>query len=51
MPLATRVIVLSARPGRVLTDVAVDVPRPRYRDDPRLRELHHHVLGLLGFDD
>lgn len=48
--LSDRVIVLSARPGRVIGEVPVDVPRPRQHDDPRIRELRTRVLTLLGFD-
>jgi NitT/TauT family transport system ATP-binding protein len=50
LSLADRVLVLSARPGRVVGEVTVDVPRPRNYDDPRLQELRKHVLTLLGFD-
>lgn len=48
--LAERVIVFSDRPARVKADVQVDVPYPRHRGDPRLAELRHHLLGLLGLD-
>ncbi|MFG1292248.1 ABC transporter ATP-binding protein [Xanthobacter sp. V1C-2] len=52
--LAERVIVFSDRPARikadVKVDVKVDVPYPRHRGDPRLAELRHHLLGLLGLD-
>jgi len=48
--LADRVLVLSARPGRVIGDVEVDAPRPRHHDDPRFRALRRQVLTLLGFD-
>lgn len=48
--LADRVLVLSARPGRVVGDVVIDVPRPRHRDDERLPALRRHVLQLLGID-
>ncbi|HWE60242.1 MAG TPA: ABC transporter ATP-binding protein [Chloroflexota bacterium] len=48
--LSDRVIVLSARPGRILGEVAVDVPRPRHHDDPQLQALRKRVLTLLGFD-
>ena len=48
--LAERVIVFSERPARIKADVTVDVPYPRHRGDPRLAELRHHLLGLLGLD-
>jgi NitT/TauT family transport system ATP-binding protein len=50
LSLADRVLVLSARPGRVLGEVVIDVPRPRHRTDSRMQELRREVLGLLGFD-
>nr|WP_188577309.1 ABC transporter ATP-binding protein [Azorhizobium oxalatiphilum] len=49
--LAERVIVFSDRPARIAADVKVDVPYPRHRGDPRLAELRHHLLHLLGLDE
>jgi NitT/TauT family transport system ATP-binding protein len=48
--LADRVLVLGPRPGRVIGEVRVEVPRPRHHDDPRIRALRTQVLTLLGFD-
>jgi NitT/TauT family transport system ATP-binding protein len=39
--LADRVVVLSSRPGRVVSDIAVDIERPRRMDSP-------DVSGLAG---
>jgi NitT/TauT family transport system ATP-binding protein len=49
--LATRVLVLSARPARVRDDVRVQLPYPRNqiqtREDPRYLEVRHHVYELI----
>ena len=49
--LSDRVVVLSPRPGRIVADVAVDLPRPRYATDvkslPRFGQLRHVVREAL----
>ncbi|PCE25481.1 ABC transporter [Paraburkholderia acidicola] len=47
---ANRVIVLSERPARILTEVRNDAPYPRHRDDPKLVALRRQVLAQLGLD-
>jgi NitT/TauT family transport system ATP-binding protein len=46
--LAERVLVLSERPARILTEIAVDLPYPRHRGNPRFTALRQEVLGELG---
>jgi NitT/TauT family transport system ATP-binding protein len=52
--LADRVVVVSARPGRVRMIQTVDLPRPRdvfeVRFEDRFRELNHELWELLGSD-
>jgi NitT/TauT family transport system ATP-binding protein len=46
--LAQRVLVLGRRPARILAGIAVDLPYPRHRGDPRFAALRHRVLEELG---
>ena len=45
--LADRVLVMSARPGRIVADIAVDLPRPRDYDDPAVARTAHAIVSHL----
>jgi NitT/TauT family transport system ATP-binding protein len=49
--LGDRVVVMSPRPGRIVADMAIDLPRPRYTSDvkalPRFGELRHEAREAL----
>jgi NitT/TauT family transport system ATP-binding protein len=47
--LADRVIVLSDRPARIKSEIRVERPHPRHRDDPEIVRLRHKALEILGF--
>jgi len=46
--LSDRVVVLTARPGRIRQEFAVELPRPRERTDPRLLTVHETIWQILG---
>jgi NitT/TauT family transport system ATP-binding protein len=48
LALADRIVVFTARPGRIKEIVPVDLPRPRSPRDPRLIELHQRLADLLA---
>lgn len=48
--LSDRVITMSARPGRVLLDIDVDLPRPRplaIKEDPKFLAIHKQIWSVL----
>jgi len=49
--MAQRVIVLGPRPARIIAEFDNDLPYPRHRGHPRLAELRHEALRLLGLDE
>jgi NitT/TauT family transport system ATP-binding protein len=47
LTLGTHVAIMSARPGRILEVIKLDMPRPRDITGARFIETKRHVLGLL----
>lgn len=48
--MAQRVVVFSERPATIKQILVNDLPYPRHRGDPRLAQLRHEALALLGLD-
>jgi NitT/TauT family transport system ATP-binding protein len=50
--LSDRIVIFSARPGRLVGELAVDLPKPRYdfdaRSDPRFADIRREVTQLLA---
>ena len=48
--LSDKIYVMSPRPGTIIEQVNVDIPRPRNRGDPKFIKLAESILRLLGVE-
>jgi len=48
--LSDKIYVMSPRPGTIIEEVKVDIPRPRNRGDPKFVTLAERILKLLGVE-
>ena len=48
--LGDRVVVMARRPGRIRSEVPVEIARPRLRTDPAFNALKQKIIGLLEQD-
>ena len=46
--LSDRVAIMSGRPSRIVETLAVDLPRPRQRTNPRFSDLCERILKVIG---
>ncbi len=45
--MADRIVLMSSDPGRIRTEIRIDLPRPRNPDSPAVRQLVDEVYGLM----
>ena len=45
--MSDRIIMLSSDPGRIRTEIRIDLPRPRHPDSPAVRQLIDDVYSLM----
>ena len=45
--MGTQIAVMSARPGRIVEIIPIDLPRPRDITSPQFNALKRHILALL----
>jgi NitT/TauT family transport system ATP-binding protein len=48
--LASRVIVMSANPGRIIEDFTIELPHPRRRTSAKFNALHERMSAAIGLE-